>query len=104
MNNDCFWLSYTKNIVFVFFFGLYFIQDQDLQKTVDESARIERLYSHLFDLTIVNTNIDESFHKLMQSIDLLSSQRQWVPVDWVYDSPIMPGPTHVWLSHSYSII
>ncbi|XP_072034037.1 protein PALS2-like isoform X2 [Amphiura filiformis] len=71
------------------------VTDQDLQKTVDESARIERHYSHLFDLTIVNTNIEESFQKLMEAIDLLGSQRQWVPVDWVYDSPIMPGPTHV---------
>ena len=70
-------------------------QDSDLQKTVDESARIERVYQHLFDSTIVNTNLDESYEDLITSIVNLSTKRQWVPVDWVYDSPLMPGPTHV---------
>lgn len=71
------------------------ITDSDLQKTVDESARIERVYQHLFDSTIVNTNLDESYEDLITSIVSLSTKRQWVPVDWVYDSPLMPGPTHV---------
>ncbi|XP_038047194.1 MAGUK p55 subfamily member 6-like isoform X2 [Patiria miniata] len=68
------------------------VTDQDLQKTVDESARMERAYNHLFDLIVVNSNLEESFNKLREAIDDMASKRQWVPVDWVYDSPII-NPT-----------
>ncbi|XP_070569909.1 protein PALS2-like isoform X2 [Ptychodera flava] len=60
------------------------VTDLDLQKTVEESARIQRLYAHYFDLTIVNNNIDEAFNQLIDSVEQLSSAPQWVPVNWVY--------------------
>ena len=65
------------------------LQDDDLQKTVKESARMEQTYDHLFDVVIVNSNLEESFSKLREAIDGMSSKRQWVPVDWVYDSPMI---------------
>ncbi|XP_071792057.1 protein PALS2-like isoform X2 [Asterias amurensis] len=65
------------------------VTDDDLQKTVKESARMEQTYDHLFDVVIVNSNLEESFNKLREAIDGMSSKRQWVPVDWVYDSPMI---------------
>lgn len=59
-------------------------QDVDLRKTVDESARIQRAYSHYFDLTIVNDNLDKAFETLQAAVDKLCSEPQWVPVNWVY--------------------
>ena len=59
-------------------------QDVDLRKTVDESARIQRAYSHYFDLTIVNDNLDHAFEILQAAVDKLCSEPQWVPVNWVY--------------------
>lgn len=56
----------------------------DLRKTVDESARIQRAYSHYFDLTIVNDNLDKAFETLQAAVDKLCSEPQWVPVNWVY--------------------
>jgi len=61
-----------------------FWQDVDLRKTVDESARIQRAYSHYFDLTIVNDNLDKAFETLQAAVDKLCSEPQWVPVNWVY--------------------
>ncbi|KAJ3609652.1 hypothetical protein NHX12_024168 [Muraenolepis orangiensis] len=58
--------------------------DVDLRKTVDESARIQRAYSHYFDLTIVNDNLDHAFQTLQAAVDKLGSEAQWVPVNWVY--------------------
>lgn len=60
------------------------LQDVDLRKTVDESARIQRAYNHYFDLTIVNDNLDKAFETLQAAVDKLCSEPQWVPVNWVY--------------------
>ncbi|XP_059800922.1 protein PALS2-like isoform X1 [Hypanus sabinus] len=60
------------------------LTDTDLKKTVDESARIQRAYSHYFDLTIVNDNLDKAFQKLQTAIEKLFIEPQWVPVNWVY--------------------
>ncbi|XP_037650486.1 MAGUK p55 subfamily member 6b isoform X1 [Sebastes umbrosus] len=60
------------------------LTDVDLRKTVDESARIQRAYSHYFDLTIVNDNLDKAFETLHAAVDKLCSEPQWVPVNWVY--------------------
>lgn len=60
------------------------LQDVDLKKTVDESARIQRAYSHYFDLTIVNDNLDKAFETLQAAVDMLCTEPQWVPVNWVY--------------------
>lgn len=61
-----------------------FLQDVDLRKTVDESARIQRAYCHYFDLTIINDNLDKAFETLQAAVDKLCSEPQWVPVNWVY--------------------
>lgn len=55
-----------------------------MKKTVDESARIRRAYSHYFDLTIVNDNLDKAFDKLQEAVEQLIIEPQWVPVSWVY--------------------
>ncbi|KAF7669472.1 hypothetical protein LDENG_00186440 [Lucifuga dentata] len=60
------------------------LTENDLKKTVDESARIHRAYSHYFDLTIVNDNLDMAFEKLQEAVEQLSVEPQWVPVSWVY--------------------
>ncbi|XP_010882774.1 MAGUK p55 subfamily member 6a isoform X1 [Esox lucius] len=60
------------------------LTESDLKKTVDESARIRRAYSHYFDLTIVNDNLDKAFEQLQAAVERLSSEPQWVPVSWVY--------------------
>uniref|UniRef100_A0A8C4GUI7 Protein associated with LIN7 2, MAGUK p55 family member a n=1 Tax=Dicentrarchus labrax TaxID=13489 RepID=A0A8C4GUI7_DICLA len=60
------------------------LTENDLKKTVDESARIRRAYSHYFDLTIVNDNLDKAFDKLQEVVERLFIEPQWVPVSWVY--------------------
>uniref|UniRef100_A0A8C5ERF1 MAGUK p55 subfamily member 6-like n=1 Tax=Gouania willdenowi TaxID=441366 RepID=A0A8C5ERF1_GOUWI len=60
------------------------LTENDLKKTVDESARIRRAYSHFFDLTIVNDNLDKAFDKLQEDVERLFIEPQWVPISWVY--------------------
>ncbi|XP_075883775.1 MAGUK p55 subfamily member 6a isoform X2 [Nelusetta ayraudi] len=60
------------------------LTENDLKKTVDESARIRRAYGHYFDLTIVNNNLDKAFDTLQDAVARLFVEPQWVPVSWVY--------------------
>ncbi|XP_067225067.1 MAGUK p55 subfamily member 2b isoform X3 [Chanodichthys erythropterus] len=58
--------------------------DSELKRTVDESERIQRAYSHYFDLSIVNDNLDGAYRSLKRALDRLNTDHQWVPVSWVF--------------------
>lgn len=51
---------------------------------MDESERIQRAYSHYFDLSIVNDNLDGAYRSLKRALDRLNTDHQWVPVSWVF--------------------
>ena len=42
------------------------------------------MYGHMFDITIVNNDIEETVLELERAIQRLYSGPQWVPVAWVY--------------------
>lgn len=51
---------------------------------VDESACLQRTYEKYIDYVIINEDHDETFRKVVQQLETLSSEHQWVPVNWVY--------------------
>ncbi|XP_056665673.1 protein PALS2-like isoform X2 [Monodelphis domestica] len=55
-----------------------------LQRTVSESGHIQGTYSHYFDLTIVNDDLDKAFEKLLAAFERLRTEPQWIPVSWLY--------------------
>lgn len=55
-----------------------------MKKTLEESACLQRSYEKYIDLTIVNEDFDKTFIKVVESLDTLANQHQWVPVNWVY--------------------
>jgi hypothetical protein len=59
-------------------------QDAELQRTCDESARLEAAFGHYWDLTLVNDNLDETYRTLKAALDTVSKNPQWVPVTWVF--------------------
>ena len=69
--------------VYVYVFN-YIAQDEDYKKCSQESAEIERLYSHYFDATILNEDIDLAYEELLQVIRQFTAGTQWVPSDWLY--------------------
>lgn len=60
------------------------LKDSELKRTVDESARLKQAYGHLFDVSIVNENLDETYQSLKASLLKLNGAQQWVPVGWVF--------------------
>ncbi|XP_065198336.1 protein PALS2-like [Sycon ciliatum] len=57
--------------------------DQDLHRTLQESEHIEKLYQHMFDTTIVNDNIEQTYHQLQERLAEIDTDEQWVPASWM---------------------
>ncbi|NXJ13253.1 MPP2 protein, partial [Odontophorus gujanensis] len=59
-------------------------QEADARRTVEESSRIQHGYSHYFDLSLTNDNLEHTFGQLSEAMERLRAEPQWVPVTWVY--------------------
>ncbi|ESO88029.1 hypothetical protein LOTGIDRAFT_193889 [Lottia gigantea] len=57
---------------------------KDFIRTVKESAQIEQTYKAYFDLILVNDSFEATYRALRKALTSLSSEQQWVPVNWVY--------------------
>lgn len=60
------------------------LTDEELQRTCDESAKIQAAYGHYFDLNIINENLDETYRTVKAALETVSKNPQWVPVNWVF--------------------
>lgn len=65
-------------------FAFDFFEDEDLQLTVEESARLFRIYENYFDIVLVNNHFEKTFDQLREAIDSLSMAPQWIPISWIY--------------------
>ena len=74
-------LSSCVVVVVVVFFLL---QDESLQRLAKDSDSLRQTYGHLFDLTIVNNDIEDTIRLLEDDLERLRRTPQWVPVSWVY--------------------
>ncbi|KAL1458054.1 hypothetical protein WDU94_008229 [Cyamophila willieti] len=59
-------------------------EEEDIKKTLEESACLQRSYERYIDKVIVNEDFDETFRTVIELLDTLSNKHQWVPVNWVY--------------------
>lgn len=50
---------------------------------IRHSQRIEFLYQHFFDETIVNDNLGSAFAKLLAAVNRVETEPLWVPASWV---------------------
>jgi len=59
-------------------------EDYELASIYEESEEIELNYHAYFDLTVVNDDMNKCFASLVEAIDALRAEPQWVPVNWLY--------------------
>lgn len=59
-------------------------EDDDVKKSLEESACLQRMYEKYIDLVIVNEDFDMTFRKVVEALEIISNEHQWVPVNWVY--------------------
>lgn len=65
-------------------FFLNFSQEEDLKRTLEDSASMQRSYDKYIDLVIVNNDFDSTFRQIILALDSLTTEHQWVPVNWIY--------------------
>ena len=61
-----------------------FFQEDEIRKSLEENARIGEEYQKYFDLEVVMEDQDAAFRTIIQSLDKLANESQWVPLNWVY--------------------
>ncbi|XP_015174363.1 PREDICTED: MAGUK p55 subfamily member 7 isoform X4 [Polistes dominula] len=57
--------------------------DEEFNEILHSAARIEFLYSHLFDEIIVNADLSIAFEQLVNAVHKVESEPLWVPASWV---------------------
>lgn len=59
-------------------------QEDDFKKTLEESSCLQRTYEKYIDTVIVNEDMDKTFLQIVEVLETMVNQHQWVPVNWVY--------------------
>jgi len=62
----------------------YLSSEEDIRKALEESGRIREEFQKYFDLEIVVEDFDKTFRTIMESLEKLTNESQWVPLNWVY--------------------
>merc|ERR1719412_1857185 len=57
--------------------------DEEFHAMLRAGERIEKLYGHWFDLTVVNEDLNIAFEQLVRAIRRLDQDAHWVPASWV---------------------
>ncbi|XP_015769015.1 PREDICTED: peripheral plasma membrane protein CASK-like [Acropora digitifera] len=78
------WKCWLPFLILYFHCCFISCQDESLQRLAEESETLRKSHGHLFDLTIVNNDIDDTIRLLETSFEQLHASPQWVPVSWVY--------------------
>lgn len=55
----------------------------DLQNIIEEARDIESRYGHYFDMTLTVTDIKRAYDELINEINALEREPQWIPVSWL---------------------
>lgn len=45
---------------------------------------MQRTYDKYIDLVIVNKDFDSTFREVIEALEALTTEHQWVPVNWIY--------------------
>ncbi|XP_050302659.1 protein PALS2 isoform X3 [Anthonomus grandis grandis] len=60
------------------------LTEEDLKKTLEDSASMQRTYDKYIDQVITNNDFDITFREIIDALEALTTEHQWVPVNWIY--------------------
>ena len=60
------------------------IQDEEVRRCAEESGRIRDEYQKYFDLEVTMNDFEEAYRTILAAVKKLSTESQWVPLNWVY--------------------
>lgn len=59
------------------------VKDEDLQESIERAREMEDKYGHYFDYILVNSDMELAYQELLNEINRLEVEPQWVPSQWV---------------------
>jgi len=59
------------------------LTDDQLKDIIDKAREIEDIYGHLIDFILVNSDLDRAYAELVEEINRIDMEPQWVPAVWV---------------------
>lgn len=78
VSNKC-----IKTILKTFLTCYVFVQDDEFNEILKSSKRIEFLYDHWFDETIVNEDFKLALEQLLEADHKLKTEALWAPAAWL---------------------
>ncbi|KAI5726600.1 hypothetical protein M8J76_005360 [Diaphorina citri] len=58
-------------------------KDEDLKDTIEKAREMEEKYGKYFDMVIINQDNESSYQKIIEQVNNLEREPQWVPSTWV---------------------
>jgi MAGUK p55 subfamily protein 5 len=58
-------------------------KEDELKDIIEKAREMEDKYGHFFDMIIINNDTDRAYHQLVNEINSLEREPQWVPASWV---------------------
>lgn len=76
-------ILFKKSMIKLFVFS----QEEELKEIIATARDMEARWGHLFDMIIINNDTERAYEQLMNEINLLEREPQWVPASWVLNNP-----------------
>ena len=67
------------------------VDDDELDEIIERAREMEERYGHYFDMIIIYSDPDRAYQQLLEEINLLEREPQWVPAAWL--NKHTPGDT-----------
>ncbi|CAK9301363.1 unnamed protein product [Gordionus sp. m RMFG-2023] len=68
-----------------------FKKEEELAEIIEKSREIEENFGHYFDVFIVNTDLDKTYNQLLEEINRIECEPQWVPKFWLHLNTYSPS-------------
>lgn len=59
------------------------VDDEELEGIIERAREMEESYGHYFDMIIIYSDPDRAYQQLLDEINLLEREPQWVPAAWL---------------------
>lgn len=63
--------------------GVLRAQEEELKEIIEKAREMEDKFGHYFDMIIINNDTERAYHQLLNEINSLEREPQWVPATWV---------------------
>lgn len=79
----CLILDSSHYIKLVVLLTIIILQEEELKEIIEKAREMEEKFGHYFDMIIINNDTERAYLQLLNEINSLEREPQWVPATWV---------------------